>query len=303
MRKSFLLFLTLTLMVAGSVRAQNKPLPKICLTKGCVLQEMALAAASTAGSIQATREHRADLIQTRDTALKVWTPILSRFGKPDSRGYVAYSTIPQEITLTDATGKSTVLNLDEKLYGADRSIEIKPEDVDFVAGIIDRLRNGPYRTMPIHWTIVPTKTVNSSAIPFPPFVNVFSAMLDFTDRDPDMMAFVIAHEMGHTMDAQACSGSGMAHNAGLIFPGVEIRIIENQFFKFCENHADNIGLQLAGGAGYDPRAAIKLFGLLEEYQRQHGASGLNAFLGNHPLNSSRIANAEKVIGILTAGEK
>jgi hypothetical protein len=34
-------------------------------------------------------------------------------------------------------------------------------------------------------------------------------------------------------------------------------LIQNQFQKFCENHADNVGLQLAVGAGFDLTGAIK----------------------------------------------
>jgi len=77
-----------------------------------------------------------------------------------------------------------------------------------------------------------------------------------------------------------------------------ITLIQNQFDKSCENHGDNIGLQLVRGAGFDPAAAIKAFQEFELEEKRHGIGSVSAFLGNHPLNSSRIKNVEKLLPII-----
>jgi Peptidase family M48 len=279
---------------SGDTRRKEsaKPWPKICLTKGCEWQEIALASSGLAGTITMAERNQGSSIQTADALRREDAFIEGEFkAAPDGGGYVPFSSAPQAFII-QAAGKRTLVDFD-KLYGADRSVPIRPEDAALIASIFDRIRSGPYRVTDFHWTIVPTNVVNSSSFPDPPFVNVYSAILDFTGRDPDELAFVLAHEIGHTIDAQACSGSGMAHNASFGIPQVE-----NQFFKFCENHADNIGLQLMVGAGYNPRGAIRLFQKLEAYQTQQGMTDVSAFLGNHPLNASRIQNIERILPII-----
>jgi hypothetical protein len=122
---------------------------------------------------------------------------------------------------------------------------------------------------------------------------VYTSILDLTNRDPNEVAFVIGHEIGHTIDAQSCSGSGSPFNASF-----GISFIQDQFQKFCENHADNVGLQLAAGAGFDLTGAIKLLQDLQWYQEKSGISNASAFLANHPLNSSRIKNVEELEPII-----
>jgi peptidase M48-like protein len=261
------------------VPRQKKTWPNICLTKGCNLQMIALAGASIGGDVYMAKNGQANMIQTpqaiRQQIATIEAPFISR---ANSEGYVPYSAIPPYV---------------DKVTNADRSLPVSAADVEFVTQIIDRIRTGPYRVTNFKWTLVPTRVVNSSAFPDPPFVFVYTSILDLSRRDPDQIAFVISHEIGHTIDAQSCSGSGSPFNASFGIP-----LIQNQFQKFCENHADNVGLQLAAGAGFDPTGAIKLFQELQGYQDKTGMSNGDAFLSNHPLNSSRIQNVKELEPII-----
>jgi len=281
-------------LTAALIRPIDRPWPKICLTSGCDLQMAALASASVGGSIYMAKAGEANRIQTAQSSRGYLSAIESSFvGRADSQGYVPYSSISRGIKILDnRTGQVQTVDMD-KVTNADRSIPVLDADVDFVARIIRRLRDAEYRVTPFNWTVVPTKVVNSSSFPDPPFVFVYTSILDLTNRDPNQVAFVIAHEIGHTIDAKSCSASGSPFDASL-----GITLIQNQFQKFCENHADNVGLQLVAGAGFDPRAAVALFQKLQWYQQQAGMSDASAFLGNHPLNASRIKNVEDLLPII-----
>lgn len=294
MRKLLVLYLIIPSIVLAGEKHKQKPEPKICLTSGCNWQIMALSLGSAGGSVQMARTGQGNNIQTSADIRRSNASIEAAFGAASSDGYVSYSSIPTLITAWDNdTRQNSTFDFDKMVTKADRSIPVSQTDVDFVAGIIKRLRDGKYRVPDFKWTLVPTKTLNSMAFPDPPFVFVFTDLLDELHRDPDQVAFVIGHEIGHMIDAQSCSGSGVAHNAAM-----GIKLAEDQFTKFCENHADNIGLQLVAGAGFDPAAAIKTFEALELNQKQQGIDSVSAFFGNHPLNSSRIENVEKLLPII-----
>ena len=238
-----------------------------------------LQASSVSGAVYMSKSGQANMIQSAQSQRQVVAALEAPFlGRANPNGYVPYSRIPPDM---------------DKVTNADRSIPVSPADVDFVAKIISRIHNGKYLVTDFQWTLVPTGIPNSSAFPDPPFVFVYTSILDLTSRDPNEVAFVIGHEIGHTIDAQSCSGSGSPFNASF-----GISFIQNQFQKLCENHADNVGLQLAAGAGFDLTGAIKLFEDLQWYQEKSGISNASAFLANHPLNSSRIKNVEELKPII-----
>jgi len=258
---------------------QKKPWPRICLTSGCNWEMASLQASSVGGAAYMSKSGQANMIQSAQSKRQLVAALEAPFlGRGNPNGYVPYSKIPLEM---------------DKVTNADRSIPVSPADVDFVAKIISRIHNGKYLVTDFKWTLVPTGIPNSSAFPDPPFVFVYTSILDLTSRDPNEVAFVIGHEIGHTIDAQSCSGSGDPFNASL-----GISFIQNQFQKFCENHADNVGLQLAAGAGFDLTGAIKLFQDLQWYQEKSGISNASVFLANHPLNSYRIKNVEELEPII-----
>ncbi|MCL5670127.1 MAG: M48 family metalloprotease, partial [Acidobacteria bacterium] len=261
-------------------------------TNGCNWQQVSLSLASIGGDVYEAKTGNANKVVTENDLTKLDTYIESQFrSQPDTTGYASYAWFSTAINRPIGVQGPPIPT--DKLFGANRSIPVTQADFQFVSRIIERLRAGKYRVTNFKWTIVPTTQINSSSFPNPPFVFVYSSMLDFLNRNPDEMAFVIGHEIGHTIDANTCSGSGVATNASFGIP-----LIQDQWWKFCENHADNIGLQLMSGAGYNPRAAITVFQKLEALQLKQGVPDMKDFFGNHPLNSSRIKNVEKLLPII-----
>ncbi len=61
----------------------------------------------------------------------------------------------------------------------------------------------------------------------------------------------------------------------------------------AESEADEIGIQLAARACYDPSAAVVVFSKLEAFERAAGGVAMPKFLRTHPLSSERISAIKK----------
>jgi predicted Zn-dependent protease len=113
---------------------------------------------------------------------------------------------------------------------------------------------------------VPRYTSDLGLVCFP------TAMADFIGNE-DEIAFVIGHEIGHTV-----------RDCGISVP--------------CETAADEIGFNLLWRAGYSPYAAAGLFGRLEMYsgEMQTGLMGsLHQAAMDHPITPKRIENMRRLL--------
>lgn len=130
---------------------------------------------------------------------------------------------------------------------------------------------------------------------------ITSALVDRL-RTNDQRAFVISHELSHIalqhigktqfrhvglslLDALLLrryvpEGSivGMAKDLG-------ISLYDKRSSRVYEYEADDLGIQLMTRAGYNPQAAIEVFGIL---QAATPGSRTPEFLQDHPITSSRI---------------
>jgi predicted Zn-dependent protease len=100
--------------------------------------------------------------------------------------------------------------------------------------------------------------------------------------EEDELAFMIAHELGHTVD-EACRQRTQVTRTNQVI---------------CEQRADEIGYFLARQAGYSPYAAAGAFGRLEMYygDTSTGLTGLFRQLGiDHPITPNRITNMRRLL--------
>lgn len=120
---------------------------------------------------------------------------------------------------------------------------------------------------------------NARTSPQVSLVCVPTAMIDFMGNE-DEIAFIIAHELGHTIDSQ-CYGQ---HS--------------RQEQVVCEMRADEIALNHLSAVGYSPYAAAGAFGRLEMYygDTSTGISGMfRQLASDHPITPNRIANMRRLL--------
>ena len=148
---------------------------------------------------------------------------------------------------------------------------------------------------------------NALAIPGG-FIYVTKGILrDFIKNDENMLAVVVGHELGHVNERH-----GMKQLEWSLGLGVLLEVLlgndslasdiaqmasELIFLKYSrsqETEADEYGMRVAYKAGYDPKALIRFFRMLEVYEEQEGAYSPE-FLQSHPDTDSRIEDAEEYI--------
>ena len=133
------------------------------------------------------------------------------------------------------------------------------------------------------------------------FIFVTRALIELCERDPDEVAFVVAHEMAHVIRRHAINrvlrqtaytaASMVAPGRGAITPWlrrVGVEWLERAYSRDHEFEADALGLLLTRSAGFDSRGALRLFARFQQLDRSAGAPGLGAYLSTHPPVDDRI---------------
>ncbi len=162
-------------------------------------------------------------------------------------------------------------------------------------------------------TMVDNKEINAWAVNFnmsQSLICVPSAMVQFMGDAEGELAFIIAHEIGHTVDDVCKTEQGRLAVAnsrgslGALFGGIlggekgaaSASRISQQ--RGCEARADEIGFQIFTSAGYSPFAAAGAFGRLEMYLGDTSTSLLArlASLGSdHPMTPDRIRHMRNLL--------
>ena len=141
-------------------------------------------------------------------------------------------------------------------------------------------------------------------------IGVFSGLVSKLNLTDDELAAVLGHEIAHALrehvreqvSAQyaqqiplivlgAVTGSEALQQLGGMVTKVTLGLPRS---RQAEREADDIGVELAARAGYDPRAAITLW---QKMEKRGGAKGPE-FLSTHPSNASRqqdLAKAAEVV--------
>ncbi len=162
--------------------------------------------------------------------------------------------------------------------------------------------------LPYEVVVFETNIVNAAAAPGGQLM-VFSGLYDPEKglvADEDELAAVIGHEIAHVTcrhttesmtkqlpmnlilmggaiyaeasgndDLALALGAGFLAYQGLVLP---------KYSRTDETEADAVGLMYMAKAGYDPRAAVRLWKRAAE---REGESGLFGFMSSHPSNSNR----------------
>lgn len=127
---------------------------------------------------------------------------------------------------------------------------------------------------------------------------VYSGLLDLLDEDESLTAAIIAHEISHVIERHAVENMGFSALSAVAFDvirGISFAltisfpivsdglatminylnnvVAERAYSRKLETEADELGLLIMARAGYDPRAALALWGLLNEVENEQKERG------------------------------
>ena len=139
------------------------------------------------------------------------------------------------------------------------------------------------------------------------FIFVARALVSLGDRNPDALAFVLAHEMAHVIrrhaierllqqkvvSAVALASPGRGALASWIrkagFQGLERAYARDEEFE-----ADELGLLLMRAAGFDPAGAIRMLQCLGALSPSPDSLGLSRYLSTHPPIEERVSRLRRL---------
>jgi beta-barrel assembly-enhancing protease len=134
-------------------------------------------------------------------------------------------------------------------------------------------------------------------------VYVFRGLVDRLNRNPDELAWVIAHEATHVAHRHAAKRIeqqlGYQAVISLIFnkgdsaqiAGAVANLMLLSYSRKEELDADHGGLIFTHGAGYDPTAAVAVLKTFQEIQGQE-PSDIELMFDTHPGNSQRLKDVQ-----------
>jgi predicted Zn-dependent protease len=130
------------------------------------------------------------------------------------------------------------------------------------------------------------------------FIFLSNSMMELCDRDPDIIAFICAHEMahvteGHVMERMlthsvitAATRGAVRHAAGGILQKLGINFLQSAYSQENEYRADELALRLTAAAGFDPKASLKLFDKLIQFEHK---PLLGKYFSTHPPCQNRLS--------------
>ena len=152
--------------------------------------------------------------------------------------------------------------------------------------------------------LIGSKQINAWCMPGGK-IAFYTGILNQLKLNDDEIAAVMGHEIAHALreHARERAGKNAATNLGAnVFSellglgalgrtvvGGGVQLISLNFSRENELQADQVGLELAARAGYDPRAGITLWNKMSEASK--GAPP--QWLSTHPAGKSRIAEIER----------
>jgi predicted Zn-dependent protease len=139
-------------------------------------------------------------------------------------------------------------------------------------------------------------------------IGIYTGIVDKLRLTDDELAMVIGHEVAHALREHArervAKGNLTEMGAGLVSSllglgdlgrmavGAGAQLLTLNFSRENETDADLVGLDLAARAGYDPRAAIRVW-------EKMGAASKGEppqWLSTHPASTTRIAEIRRHLG-------
>lgn len=188
--------------------------------------------------------------------------------------------------------------VDRAALDVDRPVCRTPGGDAVLGRLAGRLAAAADLPVEVRVTVANSKVVNAFALPGGQII-VTRSLLDFAD-DPDELAGVIAHELGHVAHhhptAAAIKHAGGAFVIGLLIGDVAggsaiaaaaSTLLDARYSRDAEREADAYAAALMRANGYDPAAAAAL---LERLEREHGREiDVAPLLSTHPGLAERQA--------------
>jgi predicted Zn-dependent protease len=147
---------------------------------------------------------------------------------------------------------------------------------------------------------------NALAIPGG-FIYLSENLFDLCDEDIDAIAFVLAHEIAHTINGDAnkrfltktvINGLSSVRTRGMN-PAVQQllgHLVQQGYSREQEYRADRFAIALTNAAGFDPLGGCRLFSILREHEKEPDFMG--AYFSSHPALSDRIDRINRRIAEL-----
>lgn len=160
---------------------------------------------------------------------------------------------------------------------------------------------------PFSFKVLDAKEVNAVSLPGGP-VYVFRGLMEQVEGDVDMLAAVVAHEVGHIVGRHAAKqiSSGLLADLAIALgtkgdarkvASIASSLVMLQYSRDDEYDADRRAILYTHAAGYDPEGLIRFFEKLRQMEKGE-MRGLLANLRTHPLTENRILRAKRWIAQL-----
>jgi len=170
--------------------------------------------------------------------------------------------------------------------------------------LIDRVAN---KSRSFHFEAFLAQEPNAFALPGG-YIFISRPLVELCQRDPDEMAFILAHEMSHVIKGHAIerivtnSAVSMASRAapvrGVFGPWLKrvgVQFLETAYSRDHELEADRLGVRLGRAAGYDPQAAVRLLARLAELKAAPDPLNLGEYFSTHPTFDLRIRSIRQFL--------
>lgn len=229
---------------------------------------------------------------------------------------------PSILSLMGCRGTNLLSKQDEIQIGKEGSAAIEkeykldtnPERVALVQELGQRVIEGMRQVegkrapdFPFTFKVLDTKEINAVSLPGGP-VYIFRGLMEQVGDDRDMLASVIAHEVGHIVGRHAAKQISSSILADLAISlgtkgsaqkvaSIATSLVMLQYSRDDEYDADRRGIYYTYAAGYDPEGLVRFFEKLQKLEKSP-MKGLMANLRTHPLTENRILRVKKLIAEL-----
>ena len=203
-------------------------------------------------------------------------------------------------------------DLIKKQIEQEERIIYEPEMDKAITKIKERLEknltDNPYS---VEIAVVDSPIVNAAAFPGG-YIVIYSGLLKLSD-DPEEIASVIAHEMGHVINRDAVNALKRQFGLAILFSIVTggdatilhdmIRgVLNNRFSQSVESKADEFAFELLIKSGINPKHFAEMFKKMKKQYDSPVDKSLLKYFGTHPDIDSRIERAEKMSELFRGAE-
>jgi predicted Zn-dependent protease len=207
---------------------------------------------------------------------------------------------PEAVLAETEFGKSLAAELRLKIGVADC-----PEDLALIRPILERL-SARVRDKRRNFRAEILRETTPTAMALPGgFIFVSRGMIEFCRRDPDELAFLIGHEMGHIVRGHALErmlkrigseGLSAVLSRGLLLPTLReagLRWLESSHTPDAEFDADEFAVRIVLLSGADAGGAVRLLERLA--QRRASGESAGPYFDSHPPEAERIARIRDIL--------